>query len=114
MSEHNDDPQNYPALGRMIHWVSKPGSDKILFWLLTASCVIVFLLDFTYKKKGHFEVEYYKGFYAAFGFIMFTGLIFAAKALRFFVKRREDYYADKAVDTEEYPEDQLEKVTHDT
>ena len=43
---------------------------------------------------------------------MFTALILVAKALRFFVNQSEDYYGDKAVDNEEYPENQLEKVEY--
>jgi hypothetical protein len=35
-----------------------------------------------------------------------------AKGLRVLIKRPEDYYGNKAVDTEEYPEDQLDKREH--
>ena len=108
-----DDPAKYPALGRWMTWVDKPGSDRKMFWALVAACVVVFLLDFTYKKYGHFGVEYIQGFYAVYGFVMFTGLIFAATALRMIIKRPENYYGDKAVDTEEYPEAELDKVDHD-
>ena len=103
-----DDPATYPALGRMMTWVDKKGSDKKIIWALGIACLIVFLLDFTYEKYGHFQVEYIRGFYAFYGFVMFTGLILVAKALRFFIKRPEDYYGDKAIDTEEYPADQLD------
>jgi len=71
------------------------------------------LADFTYKKYGHFEVESYKGFYGAYGFVMFTALILLAKTLRYFTQQPEDYYGDKAIDREEYPEDQLEKLGHE-
>jgi hypothetical protein len=43
---------------------------------------------------------------------MFTALILAAKSLRFFIQRPEDYYGDSAIDREEYPPEQLEKVDH--
>ncbi len=103
-----DDPATYPALGRMMTWVDKKGSDKKIIWALAIACLIVFLLDFTYEIERHFQVEYIRGFYAIYGFVMFTGLIFVAKALRYFIKRPEDYYGDKAIDTEEYPTDQLD------
>ena len=32
-----------------------------------------------------------------------------AKALRFIIKRPENYYGDKSVDSEDYPADQLEQ-----
>lgn len=103
-----DDPATYPALGRMLTWVDRPGSDKKIVWVLAIACLIVFGLDWTYEKHGYFDVENIPGFYALYGFVMFTGLILVAKALRFFIKRPEDYYGDKAIDTEEYPADQID------
>lgn len=104
----NDDPATYPTLGRLLSWVDKKGSDKIIFWALAAVCVAVFALEWTYEKHGYFHIEDMIGFYAFYGFIMFTGLILVAKALRVLIKRPEDYYGDKAIDTEDYPEDQLD------
>jgi hypothetical protein len=103
-----DDPATYPALGRMLMWVDKSGSDKKIVWALVVACLFVFALDWTFEKHGHFDVENINGFFAFYGFVMFTGLIVVAKALRYFIKRPEDYYGDKAIDTEEYPEDQLD------
>ena len=103
-----DAPTTYPALGRALTWVDKPGSDKKIVWALIAVCLVLFILDFTYEKYGYFRAEYIRGFFAFYGFVMFTGLILVAKALRFFIKRPEDYYGDKAIDTEEYPADQLD------
>ncbi len=107
-----DDPSTYPALGRMMTWVDKPGSDKKIVWLLVVACIVAFGLEWTYEKHSYFGVEDVKGFYAFYGFIMFTGLILVAKALRKIIMRSEDYYGDKAIDTEEYPEDQIEKLGH--
>lgn len=113
MAEHETDPAKLPALGRMLLWVDKPGSANKLFWGLAIACVLLFLLDFTYEKHPHFDVELIPGFYGIYGFVMFTGLILAAKALRVLIKRPEDYYGDKAVDREEYPADQLKMERHD-
>jgi len=113
MSDQRDeDTSTFPALGRALLWVDKPGSANKIFWGLAIACAAVFAAGFTYDKHGHFEVENYSGFFAAYGFIMFTLLILAAKALRVFIKRPEDYYADKAIDSEAYPQDQLEKAEH--
>ncbi len=108
-----DDPKTYPLLGRLMLWVDKPGSATRLFYGLAGLCAVLFLLDFTYEKHGHFKAEDYPGFYGVYGFVMFTGLILLAKGLRVLIKRDEGYYGDKAIDTEDYPEDQLEKVDHD-
>jgi hypothetical protein len=112
-SPRQDDPDTWPRLGRFYHWVDKPGSANKIFWALAVLCVFLFLLDFTYKKYGHFAVETIPGFYGIFGFVMFTALIFVAKTLRLFIKRPEEYYGDKAVDTEDYPDAGLEKVDYD-
>ncbi|MFT5158983.1 MAG: hypothetical protein ACI9ZD_000579 [Paracoccaceae bacterium] len=105
--------KNLPALGRMMLWVDKPGSATKLFYGLAVVCLLLFLADFTYETHGHFEVEAMPGAYGIYGFAMFTALILVAKALRFFIKRDEEYYGDKAIDAEDYPEDQLDKVEHD-
>ena len=110
MTEHRSEtPEKLPAMGRMLLWVDKPGSANKIFWALAVVCLLLFLADFTYEKHGHFDVEYLPGFYGAYGFVMFTLLILAAKALRYFIKRPEDYSGDRAVDQEDYPEDQLDK-----
>ena len=108
----NDTPEDYPALGRALTWVDRPGSANKIFWALAVVCALLFLADFTYDKYGHFDVEKIPGFYGAFGFVMFTCLILLAKGLRVLIKRPEDYYGSKAIDQEEYPEDQLERVDH--
>ena len=107
-----DDPKTYPALGRALMWVDRPGNPTKIFYALIVLCIFLFLLDFTYTKHEKVAIADLPGFYGIFGFVMFTALILAAKALRTIIKRPEDFYGDKAVDTEEYPEDQLEKVDH--
>lgn len=106
-------PDSYPKLGRMLLWVDQPGSANKIFWALAVVCGLLFLADFAYEKHGHFVIENIPGFYGIFGFVMFTALILVAKTLRIFIKRPEDYYGDKAVDRESYPEDQLQRIDHD-
>lgn len=113
MSEHPETPDTYPALGRLLTWVDKPGSGTKIFYALAALCAVLFLLSFTYDRHGHFEVEHWPGFFGGYGFVMFTLLILAAKTLRIFIKRPEDYYGDKAIDSEAYPEDQLGRESND-
>ena len=112
-TDHKDTPENLPALGRILTWVDRPGSANKIFWGLAVVCLLLFLADFTFSKHGHFAVEDLPGFFGIYGFVMFTVLILVAKTLRIFIKRPEDYYGDKAVDAEEYPADQLEKVDYD-
>ena len=113
MSDRKTDPSKLPALGRILLWVDKPGSANKIFWALVVVCGLLFFVDFTFEKHGHFDVENLPGFFGAYGFVMFTGLILAAKGLRVLIKREEDFYGDKAVDREKYPEAGLDKVDHD-
>jgi hypothetical protein len=109
----SDDPSRYPPLGRALRGIDTPKSANRIFWGLAVLCGVLFLLDFTYEKHGHFEVEHIPGFYGIYGFVMFTGLILVAKALRVLIRRPEDFYGDKAVDSEAYPEDQLARIKND-
>jgi hypothetical protein len=114
MSNHGDENlDDLPALGRMYAWVDRKGSVNKLTAILIVACAIAVLADLTYEKYGHFAEEGVMAFYAIFGFISFTGLIFAARGLREIIKRPENYYGDKAIDTEEtYPADQIEIKDH--
>jgi len=105
--------ENLPFLGRMMTWVDRPGSANKIFWALVVVCIGLFLADFTYKKYGAFAVESIPGFFGFYGFVMFTGLILLSKGLRVLIKRPEDYYGDKAIDREEYPAEQCDKVDYD-
>ena len=104
--------ENFSFLGRILGWFIRPENSKYITIILIIICIGLFFADFTYEKYGHFSIEKYKGFYGFYGFVMFTGLILVAKGLRFFVNQPEEYYGDRAIDSEEYPEDQLEKVEH--
>jgi len=54
-------------------------------------CVLL-IIDFFIPKHGYFPWETAPEFFAVYGFIACVSLIFIAKALRFLVKRKEDYY----------------------
>ena len=112
MAEHNDNPETSPRLGQLLHRLANPEGTKLLIRILIGVSVLVVLLDLTIDKHGYMEMERYFGFYAAYGFVMFTGLILVAKALRRLIKRPEDFYGDKAIDTEDYPDAELEKEEH--
>jgi len=108
-----DNPARFPPLGRALTWVDKPGSASKLFWGLAIFCGLLFVADFTYEKHGIFEVEHIPGIYGAYGFVMFTLLILSVKVLRYLVGRPQDFYGPKAIDGEDYPDDQLERIDND-
>jgi len=113
VQHHDTDPKKLPTLGRLFLWVDKPGSVTKIIWVLAAASAFVFLIDFTYSKHPSFEIENFPGAHGLFGFLSFTFIILAVRVLRRILGRPEDYYGDKAVDREAYPEDQTDKVTHD-
>ena len=104
-----EDKSTLPLLGRFLSWFTKTENSNKICLALAALCLALFLADFTYDKHGHFHIEEIPGFYGIYGFFMFTALILVAKALRTLIKRPENYYGDKAVDGEDYPNDKLEQ-----
>lgn len=109
-----DDPDKFPPFGRKLLWLEKPGSVAKIIIALVLACAIVVAADFFYEKHGHFAEEEVEGFFAMFGFVMFTLLVLAARGLRVLVGEREDFYGTKAVDHEEsYPKDQIEIRNYD-
>ena len=84
----------------LFQWLEHRNSSTILIGFLTIICFGLFLSDFIYHRHGHFFVEKIPGFFAFYGFVMFSLIILGATILRFFVRRHEDYYGSKAVDGE--------------
>ena len=65
-------------------------------------CVLLLVADVIYQLVGrkhvHFEFEAIPGFYALAGFVSYVGLVLAAKKLRTWLKRDEDYYDEAPLD----------------
>lgn len=72
---------------------SKRAHDAIALGLLVA-CAALLVVDLAYDQHGHFDYEEWTGFHAAFGFVAYVCIVQAAKILREFVKRDEDYYGE--------------------
>lgn len=114
MSESkSEDTSRLPLLGRMFLWADSPKAVNRLVYAIYAICAALFLADFFYHKHVYLDAESIPGFYAIYGFVMCALLVICAKGMRLFLKRDEDYYAPYDVESEDYPEDQLEKVTQD-
>ena len=110
MSQNNDPLKSqYPAFGRWMMWVEKPGAPNMVFWAVAIVCAGLIALDFFYHKHTHFAIEELFGFYGCYGFFMCAALVIIAKWMRNFIMRDENYYAPKAVDSEEHPDFDLDK-----
>ncbi|WP_419999283.1 hypothetical protein [Streptomyces boninensis] len=63
-----------------------------IVYALVAFCTLALLADLLYVKHPHFTVEKWPAFYALYGFTGSVALVLAAKGLRRFLMRDEDYY----------------------
>lgn len=106
-STRNDAPASMSWLSRHLLWVDDPAKVNRLIWALVLLCIGLTLADFVYHKHSYFEIEDIPGFYGFYGFIMCAALVIAAKGLRVVLKRDEDYYAPRTVESEEHPEADL-------
>ncbi len=75
------------------YWLDNPKNVKKIVYALYVACAIVFLADlFPYKHHLHYGFEGWFGFYALYGFIGCVVLVLAAKLMRVFIMRDENYY----------------------
>lgn len=109
----DDDPARYPPLGRALLWVEKKRNVDRIVYALYILCAGLFVADFLYHKHVYLGIEEFPGFYALYGFVMCAMLVICAKAMRVVLKRPEDYYAPNDVESEDYPEEQLERINTD-
>ena len=74
------------------YWLDEPGNVGKVIKALFVVCALLFVADAFYHKHSHFAAEDFFGFYAIFGFVVCVALVLAAKLLRVFLMRPEDYY----------------------
>jgi len=102
--------ENLPPLGERMLWADDQTRVRKLIIGLAILCGILLLLDLVIHRHSYFATEAWFGFYPVAGFIAFTVIVVAAKALRGLIGRDEAYYAPNAVDAEAYPESGLEPL----
>ena len=101
MKENDKLNDNENPVGFIIFkWLEYKHSSRIIIGTLVVLCLGSLLADLVYQRYGHFAIEEFPGFFAGYGFVMFSLIILGASILRFFLKRTEDYYGNKAVDSE--------------
>jgi hypothetical protein len=81
----SQDPRQKPWIYRNV---------RVIYYGVWVVCLLVGLADFLYHKHVHYEVEELPNFFGFYGFVGCVGLVLAAKVLRVFVMRDEDYYDD--------------------
>lgn len=73
-------------------WLDEPRTGRIVFWALAVVCAGLALADFSYHKHYDYGWEAWPGFHGLFGFVSCFFLVIAARGLRRFVMRDEDYH----------------------
>ena len=76
---------------------------RALLFTFLILCFCLFVTDFFVNRYAYFEIESTYNFYSIYGFIMFSIIIFGSRLLRLLLGRQENFYAKKAVDSEDYP-----------
>ena len=77
----------------MASWDSREFGTRV-FRIVLAIGALTVAADLFYDKHGHYAMEEWIGFHAAYGFVACVGLVLAAKGMRVLLKRAEDFYDD--------------------
>lgn len=76
------------------YWLDKSENVTKIFYALIAICIALGAFDFFYHKHVYFSWEELPNFYGFFAFVGCIALVLAAKVIRVYLKRAEDYYDD--------------------
>lgn len=73
-------------------WADKPDNQRLIRRILYVACALLVVVDFVVHRHIYTDIERVPAFYTLYGFVALVGVVMAAKGLRYFVKRNEDYY----------------------
>jgi len=77
-------------------WVYRDSTKRLLWRLLLGACALALLLELFVlgdrRAGAHFGFDRWFGFFAAFGFVTCTLMVFLAKALGNILKVPTDFY----------------------
>ncbi len=76
------------------HWLVRPRTTRWFWIAFSAVLVLVVVLQLVVKVKGYYGVDGWLGFGAVFGFLCCVGMVFLARGLGLFLKRKENFYDD--------------------
>lgn len=79
-------------------WLTRPATLPKLWWGFATVLTLTVLAQLVVSVKGYFGVDGWFGFGAVFGFASCLLMVLVAKALGTFLKRPNDYYAEREDD----------------
>lgn len=74
------------------HWLARPATIRKLWWIFAGVLAATVLAQLFVEVHGHFVVDGWLGFNAAYGFLTCVAMVVFAKFLGFLLKRPVDYY----------------------
>jgi len=74
------------------HWLVRPGSIRRLWVIFIVILALTVAVQFLSGTDGHFGIDGWIGFGAAYGFLSCLAMVLVAKGLGIFLKRPDDYY----------------------
>jgi hypothetical protein len=78
--------------GEKTRWLDKSENVTKVYRAVWTVCAVLLLAEPFVHKHGEFAMEEWFGFHAFFGFVAAFGLVLAAKRMRRWLRRPEDYY----------------------
>lgn len=85
-------------------WLDEPRNVNRIVYALYAVCLGLLVAELVIDRHAEFPVQGWFGFYAAFGFLAYCGIVNTAKILRRLLRRPEDYYLPEG-DRDEFDRD---------
>ncbi len=76
------------------HWLSRPETIRKLWRIFGAILALTVLAQIFISVHGHFGVDGWFGFSAAYGFLTCVAMVVFAKVLGLVLKRPDTYYED--------------------
>lgn len=73
-------------------WLDRRENVDKVYRAVWIVCAALLVADPFVHKHGEWHFEAWFGFHAFYGFVACVGLVLAAKALRVWLKRPEDFY----------------------
>ena len=73
-------------------WLDRPQNVDKVYWGVWVLCALLLAIEPLVHKHGDFAFEEWFGFHGWYGLGACVALVLAAKALRVWLKRPEDFY----------------------
>ncbi len=79
---------------RKKHWLVRPCNIKWLWGVFAMVLVLSVAPNVFLRPRAYFGLDGSFGFFAWYGFVTCTAMVFISKWLGWLVKRKDDYYHD--------------------